>query len=67
MANLKIKYIGTLIFLAMAASVALIWSVYVLIERVRTKRPDIPVDFQQVRTFCWYCMAITMVLVGIGV
>lgn len=67
MENLKITYFGTLLFVAMAAVAALIWAASICIERIRTKAPDLPPDFQQVEWFCWCCVGIALVLLGMGV
>lgn len=66
MGNLKITYVGTLLFVAMAAVVALIWASCICIERNRTKAPDLPPDFQQLEWFCWCCAGIALVLLGMG-
>lgn len=67
MGNLKIEYLGTLIFAAMAAGVALAWTVAVCIERSRTKSPDLQPDFQQVQVFGGIAVLACVVLLGLGV
>lgn len=67
MGNLKIEYIGTLIFAAMSLTVGLSWAVTLCIEGKRTKLPDLPADFQQVKVFGGLCLCITLVLLAKGV
>lgn len=67
MGNLKIEYLGTLIFAAAASAVALAWTVAVCIERSRTKSPDLLPDFQQVKFFVGLALLTCVVLLGLGV
>lgn len=62
MGNLKIEYIGTLIFAAMSLTVGLSWALTLCIEGKRTKLPDLPPDFQQVKVFGGICICITLAL-----